>query len=65
MTISEARLIKNSETDVGFQPEDQKSKATSHWLLPPSQFENGDPDSQNPQNETETDSCLFPFYNPL
>ena len=25
---------KNPETDIGLQPEDQKSKAASHWLLP-------------------------------
>ena len=27
-------INKNPETDTGVQPEDQKSKAASHWLLP-------------------------------
>ena len=30
---------KNPETDIGVQPEDQKSKAASHWLLPLRQSE--------------------------
>ena len=50
--------------DIGVQPEDQKSKAASHWLLLPPQSENGDPASRNPQNEPEPESCLR-FYSPL
>ena len=36
-------INKNSETDIGIQPEDQKNKATSHWLLPLPQSKNDDP----------------------
>ena len=45
--------------------EDQESKAASHWLLPWPQSENGDLASKKAQNESETESSLFPFYNPL
>ena len=40
-------INKNSETDIGVQPEDQKSKAASHWLLPQPQSKNGDPAFRN------------------
>ena len=43
--VSWIMINKTSETDIGVQPEDQKSKAASHWLLPRLQSENGDPAS--------------------
>ena len=39
-------INKNSETDIGVQPEDQKSKAASHWLLPRPHSKNGDSTSR-------------------
>ena len=40
-------INKSSETDIGVQPEDQKSKAASHWLFPLPQSENGESASGN------------------
>ena len=52
---------KNLETDSGVQPEDQKSKAASHWPVPLSQTKKmGDPASTNPQIETKGEICLLP-----
>ena len=31
-------INKNSQTEIGVQPEGQKSKTASHWLLPLPQF---------------------------
>ena len=46
-------MNKNPETDIGIQPEDQKRKTISNWLLPLPQSENDDSASKNPQNETK------------
>ena len=35
----EVRLIENSQSDTGVQPEDLKSKTVSYWLLPRPQSE--------------------------
>ena len=57
-------INKNSEREIGVQPEDLKSKAVSHWLLP-------QPQSKlvilppGISDETVSESCLLPFYNPL
>ena len=55
---------KNSESEIGVQPADPKSKAASYWLLPQPQSEMASC-LQVSQNETETESCLLLFYNPL
>ena len=44
---------KNPETDIGAQPEDQKSKAAIPGLLSLPQTEMGDLASRNPQPETD------------
>ena len=34
LNVACSMINKNSETDIGVHPEDQKSKVASHWLLP-------------------------------
>lgn len=41
MTEEHSMNNKNPETDIGVQPDDQESKAASHWLFSLPQTKNG------------------------
>ena len=60
-----SKINKNSETDIGVEPEDQKSKAASHWLITRPQFKNGGPASVKSQNETMTENTFQIFRRAL